>query len=114
MRKRMRRGGRSDWWSVVPIVALAMNAGRANAQSGSAIEATATIIDMTESGGVGIRVRTLAEQALDRIGLRPASAPAWPADTTVWIRRARVRVERLPATEASIPPHLRITVMHLD
>jgi hypothetical protein len=111
---RMRRGRHSDWWGIVPILALMMMAGRASAQSCGEVEASAKIVDMTESGGVSIRVRTLAEQALDRIGRRPASAPDWPADTTVWIRRTRVRVERLPATEDSTQPHLRITVMHLD
>lgn len=111
----MRRGRRAGWWYVVPMFALVLVPRRASGQAcGSAIDATVRIIDMTESGGVGVRVRTIADQALDRIARHAGPGEEWPADTSFRLRRVAVRVEMLAPLRDSLPSRMRITVVHLD
>jgi len=92
------------------VALMTLLAARASAQaSGCAIDVTATVVDMTESGGVGLRISTLAGQALERIGRRGAS---WPADTTVRLERAWVRVETAPSPRDTVRWRARVTVVH--
>lgn len=108
----MRRGG---WWCVVPMFApLLVPRGASGQSCGSAIDATATIVDMAESGGVGLRVRTMAEEALGRFAKHSSPGVAWPADTSIRVRRVAVRIETLPPPRDSSPTWMRITVIHPD
>ncbi len=105
---------RKRWWNVVPVIALSLVPFRAQAQScGGAIGATASVPDMAEEGGVGTRVQTLAEQALERIASRDGRRP-WPADTMIWVRRVQVIVQMDPAPPDSAAARLRITVVAPD
>ena len=107
----MRPGG---GWSVVPMFALALVPRGASSQTCGAIDATVTIVDMAESGGVGLRVRTLAEQALERLTKHSSTGVGWPADTSIRLRRVAVRIETLPPPRDSSPRKMRITVVHTD
>ena len=111
----MRRGGRSGWWHVVPMFALLLVPRRASGQMcDNTIDATVTIVDMTESGGVGVRVRTVEQQALDRLTKHTGAGGGWPADTSFRIHRTAVRIETLPPPRDSLPIRMRITVVHPD
>ena len=98
----------------MPMFALALVPRGASGQTCGAIDATVTIVDMAESGGVGLRVRTLAEQALERLTKRsstgrgvasghldPAPAGGGPNRDTA-------------AARDSSPRKMRITVVHTD
>ena len=108
----MRRGG---WWCVVPMFAPLLLPRSASGQTcGGAIDATVTIVDMAESGGVGLRVRTMAEEAFGRFAKHSSTGVAWPADTSIRVRHVAVRIETLPPPRDSSPRLMRITVIHLD
>jgi hypothetical protein len=111
----MRRGRRGGWWYVVPMFAVMLVPRRASGQMcGTAIDATVTIVDMAESGGVGVRVRTIEEAALDRLTRHTGTGGGWPADTSIWVNRVAVRIETLPPPRDSLPRRVRITVVHPD
>lgn len=106
---------RDRWWCAAPVVALLLVPSRVSGQMcDGAIDATARIVDMTESGGVGLRVRTVEEEALHRLTARTHADRGWPPDTSVRIHRVAIRIELLPAPRDSLPRRMRITVVHPD
>ncbi len=112
---RIGRARRSAWWAVVPMFALLVAPRRASGQTcGSTIDATLTIVDMMESGGVGLRVRTTAEEALRRFTEHPDATGAWPADTSMWVGRAAIRIETPRPSRDALPTRMLITVVLPD
>ena len=110
----MQAGSRKRWWSLVPVVALVVVPGRAESQSCRAvIGATATLMDMSEAGGVGIRLQSLAEQALERTA-RPDAGREWPLDTTVRVRRVQMRVQTASPPPDSSAADFLLTVIFPD
>ena len=110
----MRAPGWKSCWNIVPVVALSVVPFRVQGQSSDGVMgATATVPEMAESGGVGRRVQTLAEQALERIARRDPER-RWPADTTVRVGRVQVIVQTPPAPPAPAAARLRITVILPD
>jgi hypothetical protein len=95
-------------WALVPIVAVSLAGRDASGQTcDGAIEATATVVNMDEAGGVGASVQRLTERALAPL-VRPR--PAARRDTTVRIRRTTI-------TSHALPPRgdrVQITVVYPD
>lgn len=105
---------RAIWWSVVPMIALPLAAGRATAQGcGGEIGVTATVVDLEEAGGVGAGVRTLTERALQPLMHPERAGAAVRRDTTVRIRRVIISVRTLPPRD-STTRRLRVTVVYPD
>jgi hypothetical protein len=100
-------------WTFVPLLALSVVPFRLQAQGCEGVMgATATVPDMAEEGGVGNRVQTLAERALERIAKRDPER-RWPADTTVRIGRVQVIMQTPPPADPAAA-RLRITVILPD